>query len=111
MNSDPATLILWIRGCLWIAALCTTAFPLLYLFSAWQGSKLGRVVMLQAVAFALAMDVTLLFQYWTPSSPMVIFWINAFVLSLIAVASASLTVMMWVSNYKLRKRIKEVLHG
>lgn len=109
MNNDLAALEFWIHGCMWIAAICTTAFPVLYLFSPWYGSPLGRVLMLQGASFALAMDVTLLFQYWAPADPMVIFWINAFVLSLIAAATASLTFHLWRSNYRHRQWIKETL--
>lgn len=108
MTNEMVDLIFWIRVCLWVAAICTTAFPLLYLFSPWHGSKIGRVVMLQGVAFALAMDITLLFQYWEPPLQLS-FWINAFVLTLIALATASLTGVLWVTNYKHRKRIKEIM--
>lgn len=107
MINDPATWILWIRGCLWIAAVCTTAFPLLYLFSPWYGSYVGRGVMVQSVSFALAMDITLLFQYWLPEL-YIRFWINALVLSFIAGATAYLTAVLWRANYKHRKRIKEI---
>lgn len=109
MSNDPATLTAYIRICLWVAALCATAFPLLYLFSPWHGSKIGRVVMLQGIAFSLAIDRALLFQYWVPSDNMVRFWINAFVLSLITVASASLTGVLWATNYKQHKLKKERL--
>lgn len=47
--------------------------------------------MLQAVAFALAVDLTLLFQFWTPKNIYVILWLNVIVFSLIAAASAMLT--------------------
>jgi len=66
--------------------------------------------MLQAVAFALAVDLTLLFQFWTPSNIYVILWLNLIVFSLIAVATALLTWGMWRINHTkhlVRKRKKK----
>lgn len=91
MASEIETLVRWIQTCVAIAAFFTTLFPFLYLFSPWYKSKLGRVLMLQAVAFALAVDLTLLFQFWTPKNIYVILWLNVIVFSLIAAASAMLT--------------------
>lgn len=108
MSPDVADLLFWIRVGLWVAAICTTSFPLLYLFSPWYGSKIGRALMLQGIAFAVTVDITLLFQYWETENLMLIFAINLFAISFIATASAALTVMLWVSNYKRRQRIKEI---
>lgn len=109
MTTDVANLLMWIQVCLWVAAVCATAFPLLYLFSPWFRSSLGRWLMMQGVAFAVAIDTTLLFQYWTPDNVIVVFWVNAFVFTLAAVATAGLTLMLWRSNYKHRKRVKEFI--
>ena len=58
--------------------------------------------MLQAVAFALAIDLTLLFHFWTPSSILLILWINALVFTMVASSTFALTVMMWKANRKNR---------
>lgn len=98
MNGEDAVFQLWIFACLVIAAFFTTTFPLLYLFSTWNKSKLGRVLMLQGVAFALAVDLTLLFALWTP--PMMAGYIvSAGGFTLIAISSGTLTWMLWRSNH------------
>lgn len=107
MTHDIHVLMTWILVCLIVAALCSTAFPLLYAFFPWRSTLLGKLLMLQAVAFALAMDGTVLFQFWVPSNVLVIFWINAIVFSLIAVASTLLTSMLWRKNITNRRQVKQ----
>jgi len=109
MTRDPATLLLWAQGCLWIAAITTTAFPVLYFFSPWYVSRIGRSLMVYGVAYALIVDTTLLFQYWHPDEILVLFWINAVMFSLVAFSATVITLTLWVTNYKHHKRIKEIL--
>lgn len=106
MTHDIHTLLHWLRVVLIVAAICATLFPILYLFSHWWSTMLGRLLMLQGVAFALALDVTCLFTYWRPTDILVEFWIDVIVFTLIAVATASLTVMMIRANYKKLRRKK-----
>lgn len=89
---------------LWIAAVCTTSFPILYAFSPWYRTPLGRVVMLQAGAFALALDVTLLHNYWIPEDQFHIFLINAAVFGVIALATGSMTYLLWKANYEVKRK-------
>lgn len=114
MSYDLNTLRVWIRACLIIAAICTTAFPVLYSFSPWFRSELGRALMVQAIAFALVLDFSVLFQYWQADIA-VRFWINALLFTLIAVASTWLTLMLWKINHQrsqINKLKKELLrHG
>lgn len=109
MTRDIETLTRIVQVCLFIAAFCSTSFPLLYSFFPWRSTKLGRLLMLQSVSFALALDCTLLFQFWFPEDILIIFWINALVFILIAVATASLTWMMWTTNHPkaLNQRISK----
>lgn len=113
MKSETEFLIQWIQTCLAVAAFFTTLFPVLYMFSPWYKTKLGRVLMLQAVAFALAVDLTLLFQFWTPDNIYVVLWLNVFVFTLIAVATGLLTWGMWRINHnkpdilRIRKKKEE----
>ena len=100
MTTDVDELMNWIRACLVLAAIFTTAFPVLYLFSPWHSTKLGRLLMLQAVAFALAIDLTLLFQFWVPVNVLIVFWMNAAVFFLIAIATGALTIMLWRTNHR-----------
>lgn len=102
MSTDVDVLMNWITACLVAAAIFTTAFPVLYLFSPWHSTRLGRLLMLQAVAFALAIDLTLLFQFWVPVNVLIVFWMNAAVFFLIAIATGALTIMLWRVNHQKR---------
>lgn len=99
MTRDVEVLQQWILICVGFAALNTTFFPVLYLFSEWNESKLGRILMLQGVAFALAIDLTFLFAFWRPEDILVLFWINAAAFTLVAVATGLLTWMLWRTNH------------
>jgi ABC-type multidrug transport system fused ATPase/permease subunit len=109
MNYDLEKLRDWLRICLIVASVCTTAFPILYAFTPWYRSILGRALMLQAIAFSLAIDLTLFFQYYeiTPDNIKGIFWLNLVVFTLIAVATVCLTVIMVKMNYTGYRRKKE----
>lgn len=98
MTRDIETLTNIIRICLAVAAFFTTLFPVIYLLFPWQSTRLGRLLMLQAVSFALALDMTLLFTFWMPGDVLVIFWTNALVFFLIAISTCLLTVMLWKTN-------------
>jgi len=111
MTHDIHVLMAWIFVCLIVAALCTTAFPVLYAFSPWRSSLLGKLFMLQAIAFALAMDATVIFNLWKPSNILFLFWANVVVFGLIAVATALLTGMLWRLNNYHRKIRKKAKHG
>lgn len=106
---DVETLFTWLKIFAWIAAIGSTAFPILYAFSPWYKSPLGRMLMLQAVAFALALDLTLLGFYGYPSSIVAGLWLSFFVFGLIAFATISLTVLLWRTNHliPIRRQRKE----
>lgn len=106
MTRDIHTLTEWLRCVLIIAAVCTTAFPVLYSFANWTSTALGKIVMAHSIAFALAMDVTVLFQYWHPNDILAVFWVEALMFTFIAIATTALTYMLWLYNY--RKRVE---HG
>ena len=107
---DLEALRLWVRVCLVVAAIWTTAFPILYLFSPWRLTGLGKVLMLQGIAFALAMDLTAAFNFWMPIHRMKLAYIiDALVLTFIAASTGALTVMLWKiqherANYKFPQR-------
>lgn len=91
-----------------VAAVCCTAFPGLWAFSRWWSTTLGRLLMLQSVAFALAIDFTALFVFWEPGLEhiMFIFYAQAVIFGLIAVSSVLLTMTMIKMNYFRHKRKK-----
>lgn len=109
MTHDLETLENWLQFFLVVAGVCTTLFPLLWLFSPWYSTLLGRLLMLQSVAFAAAIDLTLYFQFWPPSLEHIvaIFWAEAVVFGLIALASVLLTVTMIRMNYFRKKKEKQ----
>lgn len=85
----------WILACVIVAAVGTTSVPLTYSFFPWRTRRLGQLFMLQAVSFAVAIDLTALFIIWTPKNIMVLFWINAIVFTGIAISTSALAVVMW----------------
>lgn len=100
MTQDIETLRLWIRVVQFVAAICATAFPIFYAFSRWYASWLGRLLMLQGVALALALDASLIFQFMRDDPNVLMrFWVYAFALTLIAIATAALTFMVVRMNY------------
>ena len=108
MPHDVETLRSWVHLCLVVAAVCTTAFPVLWSFSRWWSTTLGRLLMLQAVAFATAVDLTLLFQHWhVPHQHYyTVLWVQAFILSWIALSTLLLTGTMICLNY-IKRRYKK----
>lgn len=106
MTHDLVTLIHWLHIVVWIAAVCATLFPIIYAFSPWFSTVLGRVLMLQSVSFALALDVTLLFAYWHPDDILIIFWTDVMVFTLIAISTVALTFMLLRTNYGKYRLIK-----
>lgn len=100
MTQDIETLRAWIRVVQFIACICATAFPIFYAFSRWYASWLGRLLMLQGVALAAALDASLIFQFMRDNpNVMLRFVVYALVLTLIAIATAALTFMVVRMNY------------
>lgn len=103
MTEDIEVLTAWILAVALITAACTTAVPILYAFSPWRSRKLGRLFMLQALSFAAAIDLSVLFMIWTPPSILVVFWANALMLTAIAVSTSALATLMWKMNHPKKK--------
>lgn len=99
MTHDIEVLTQILKWFLFVAAFFATAFPVLYLFSPWWSTWLGRLLMLHAFALALALDVTALFTYWQPTDILVYFWIECFVFGIIAVANMLMCWMLWRVNH------------
>lgn len=105
MPSDVQTVLYWSRVFLIIAAISVTAFPLLYAFSPWYRSRLGRAVMLQSVSVALAVDLSAIFQFKEITNLHVVLMINIGVLAFISVTSLYLTATLLYYNFKPHKEI------
>lgn len=102
MTHDIHVLETWIRVVAVIASICTTSVPVLYSFLPWRIHRIGKLFMAQAISFAVAMDLTTLFAFWTPSDILVVFWVDAVVLTLIACSTAALTVATWSMRFLKR---------
>ena len=101
---DIDVLAVWILICVIVAAIGTTAVPILYSFSPWRSHLLGQLFMLQAISFALAVDFTALFAVWSPKNILVMFWVNTIVFTAIAVSTSSLALLMWKLNHPKKRK-------
>jgi hypothetical protein len=99
VTHDIEVLTRILKGCLFVAAFLATAFPVLYMFSPWWSTWLGKLLMLHAFALALALDVTAIFTFWQPSDILVYFWVEVFVFGLIALANGLMCWMLWRTNH------------
>lgn len=106
MTHNIHALVSWIRIVAVITATCTTVVPILYSFFPWRTRRIGQIFMLQAVSFAMAMDLTALFSYWHPKDILVVFWIDAFVLTAVSVSTAAFAVLILKMNYDASRKGK-----
>lgn len=102
MTHDIHALLLWIRICVCIAAVGTTAVPVIYAFSPWWTRRLGQIFMMKALSFALAMDMTVLFIFWQPNI-LVQFWVEALAFTAISISTSAQAFMIWQLRRKNRK--------
>lgn len=87
-----------VLGSLIAAALGATLVPLIYARTYWFRSMLGRLFMMQAISFALALDCTVLFRFWEYPI-MVTLFLNAWVFTMICISTTAMTVFIWKLNY------------
>ena len=107
MTRDVDTLVRYLLVMVVIAAISSTAVPVLYSFGPWRTRKLGRLFMLQAISFSLALNMTVLFQFWHPKDILWVFWIECVVFTMIAVSTSALAWLGWRENhakYKGKRR-------
>jgi len=94
MTHDIHTLQAWIRIVVLIAAFCTNSVPVIYATFPWRARPIGRLFMYQALSLSMAMDLTALFSYWKPKDVLVVFWVDALVITLIAATSLMMAIFM-----------------
>lgn len=104
MSTDIEVLRMWIRIVGVITAIATTSFPILYAFSPWRSRPIGRILMFQGVAFATAIDLSVIFSFWTPKPLLLVFWIDALVLTGVAASTSAMTWFVWKMNHSDRKK-------
>jgi len=104
MTHNIHTLIIWIRVVAMITSCCVTSFPVIYgtLFP-WRHREIGKLIMFYAVSVAIIIDLSTLFSFWRPSDILVVFWIDALVLTLVAVSTSLITLFMLRIKFPSRK--------
>lgn len=101
-QEDIAALEVWLVICGVIAAICTTAFPVFYSFLRWRQTWVGKALMLQGLAFAAAMDLTILFWFLPPESIVLQFWVTFVGYTFIAISTALVTGVLIRTNLQNR---------
>ena len=101
--NDALFLIIWARVALVVAALGANSFPVLYAFSPWYKSQLGKIMMLLGITLAVALDLSLLFGVWKPHDLWPLLVIQAIIYTMIAFATTGLTFHLWKLNYSSKK--------
>jgi hypothetical protein len=88
------------------AAIATTAFPVLYMFSPWRKSALGQAIMLQSVTLSVAILLKLFLTFFVrgPARNFLL-WTNVGILLLITVASTILTYLLWTFRRKEKEGV------
>jgi len=104
MTRDIEVLRAWLLVMVVIAAVGATAVPVLYSFLPWKKHQIGPPFMLQAVSFAGALNITVLFAFWRPKDILIIFWVQALLFTAIAVSTSTLVLVTIRMRYPKRKR-------
>lgn len=109
MTEQLQNLIHWLKIMLVITSVCTTIFPLLWAFSPWYRTVVGRLLMAQSVCFCVAIDLTTYTTFRPPPPEHIVryFWIEVVLFTAIAVTSLMLTYTMIRMNYFRRKKARQ----
>jgi len=94
MTPDLETLRLLLLILLVLAAITTTAVPVVYSRFRWGDHMAGRLFMWRAIAFAVAFDFTVVFQFWRPHV-LVEFAIDVVIFAGIVVTNVIFYAYMW----------------
>lgn len=103
------TVLQWVKITSIVTAILATAFPLIYLFSPWYRSQLGRAVMLQSVSIAFAIDLSVVYQHWRFTTDLrTLMYINIGMLVFISAGTLYLIVMLLIYNFSKVKEEQNV---
>lgn len=104
MNHDLGMALDLGRILLVIAAITSTSFQFLYMFTPWYKSPLGRAVMLQAIALCFALQLQVVFTFFVQDIPLnVLYWINDGILLVIVIATSMLAYLQWTYRRKRKE--------
>lgn len=109
MNNPYPTLTFWLHILMVIAAICATAFPMLYAFSPWYRSVLGRALMIQGVALAWILDITAIYALIENEDLETKLWVYVVSFIFLACATAFMTMRLWQINYRIAQNQEKSL--
>lgn len=107
---DPDRLRLYGQILNWVAlmaGIAATAFPVLYAFSTWNDSTLGRAMMYNSIVTAFLLDTLVVSRFGLLGSPasLIAFLVG---LALIACTKTGMCVMMWTINHRKENKDERV---
>jgi len=113
VNPDPVLLTV-ARWILVAAAAVATLFPLVYLRSPWFRSWLGVGLMVQSVAVAALLDLSVVnnfFKEWFgPEDRVTLLWIQLFLITAIGAANTILLVVLFTLQQRRRGKHSNDTH-
>jgi hypothetical protein len=102
MSHDVETLRRWLFIVVVIAGVGATSVPLLYSFTGWRKSRLGKLFMFKSLAFATLVNLFVLFKFWKPSIVVIVLF-YAIVFTAIATFSIGMSIYIFRVNWLGRK--------
>lgn len=109
MTHELQLMLQWLRIIIIVAAVATTLVPIVYSFSPWYTTQLGRMFMVRGITFALAMDLTALFAMWNPNNIVLEFWTQIVVFSIVAITNLAMAGLIWRMRYFRRKAKRDAI--
>jgi len=103
MTHDVQMLITWIRVVQVIGSVSITGLVLIYSTRPWWTTTFGRLFMLLAISFMVAMDLTTIFSFWRPRDIRIMLWLDAIFLTGIAVSTTLLAIRIWSAGRPWRR--------
>lgn len=98
MTHDVQMMVTWIRVVQVIGSVSITGLVLIYSTRPWWTTLFGRLFMLLAISFMIAMDLTTIFSFWRPKNIMVMLWVDAMFLTTIAISTSLLAITIWLAG-------------
>lgn len=96
ITPDMDVLVIFGRIFLILATLTATAFPVLYSFSPWYKTPLGRAIMFQAATLALVVWLKFVLTFFLEDGTRsVLLWLNVIILAMVWVITSRLTYLLW----------------
>lgn len=92
MTYDVDNMVVVGRLFLVLAAVMTTAYPVIYSLMPWYKSRLGRAMMLKAIAFNMLLWLKVILTFFlNDHTRTFLLWFNAITLILIGIATSLMT--------------------